>query len=83
MLRKISGAIGQTISRPKEKPLMFVHQGLELEPGSDLLLHGESPTLSSALSGFTSEFEMVSGGSHLLWPPGKLLPPKAAVKSYK
>ena len=30
------------------------------------------PTLSSALSGFTSEFGMESGGSHLLWSPGKL-----------
>jgi hypothetical protein len=30
-----------------------------------------NPTLSSALSGFTSEFGMGSGGSHSLWPPGK------------
>ena len=30
-----------------------------------------SPTLSSALSSFTSEFGMGSGGSHSLWPPGK------------
>jgi hypothetical protein len=29
------------------------------------------PTLPSALSGFTSEFEMGSGGSRLLLPPGK------------
>ncbi len=28
------------------------------------------PTLPSALSGFTSEFEMESGGSHLLWSSG-------------
>ena len=34
--------------------------------------HMGSPTLSSALSSFTSEFEMGSGGSHLLMPPGKL-----------
>ena len=27
-------------------------------------------TLSSALSGFTSEVGMGSGGSHSLWPPG-------------
>ena len=32
-----------------------------------------TPTLSSALNGFTSEFEMGSGGSHSLLPPGKLL----------
>ena len=33
--------------------------------------HMGTPTLSSALSSFTSEFEMGSGGSHLLMPPGK------------
>ena len=31
------------------------------------------PTLSSALSSFTSEFEMGSGGTHSLWLPGKLV----------
>ena len=30
------------------------------------------PTLPSALNGFTSEFEMGSGGSHSLWSPSKL-----------
>lgn len=35
--------------------------------------HTANAALSSALSGFTSEFGMVSGGSHLLWPPGKLV----------
>ena len=44
-----------------------------MEPGSDLLSHGESPALPSALSGFTSEFGMGSGGSRSLWPPGKLV----------
>ena len=34
-------------------------------PGSVLLSHGESPTLSSALSVFTTEFGMESGGSQL------------------
>jgi hypothetical protein len=29
-----------------------------------------TPTLSSALSSFTSEFGKGSGGSHSLWPPG-------------
>ena len=33
--------------------------------------HMGTPTLSSAQSSFTSEFEMGSGGSHSLWPPGK------------
>ena len=33
--------------------------------------HMGSPTLPSALSSFTSEFGMGSGGSRSLWPPGK------------
>ena len=32
----------------------------------------DNSTLSSALSVFTSEFEMVSGGTHSLSPPGDL-----------
>ena len=35
------------------------------------------PTLPSALSVFTSEFEMESGGSHSLILPGKLILPLA------
>ena len=35
--------------------------------------HMGSPTLSSALSGFTSEFGMDSGGSHSLLSPDKLV----------
>lgn len=31
----------------------------------------DDPTLSSALSSFTSEFGMDSGGSYTLWPPDK------------
>ena len=30
-----------------------------------------APTLPSALSGFTSEFGMGSGGSHSLWSSGE------------
>ena len=33
------------------------------------------PTLPSAQNGFTSEFEMGSGGSHSLWSPSKLVAP--------
>ena len=33
--------------------------------------HMGTPTLSSALSSFTSEFEMESGGSHSLLSPNK------------
>ena len=32
--------------------------------------HMGTPTLSSALSRFTSEFGMESGGTNSLWPPG-------------
>ena len=35
--------------------------------------HMGTPTLSSALSCFTSEFGMGSGGTSSLWPPGKLV----------
>lgn len=34
--------------------------------------HMANATLSSARSGFTSEFGKGSGGSHSLWSPGKL-----------
>jgi hypothetical protein len=43
------------------------------EPGSDLLWHAREGTRPSALSVFTSEFGMGSGGSRSLWPPGKLV----------
>ena len=33
--------------------------------------HMGTPTLSSAMTRFTSEFGMGSGGSMSLWPPGK------------
>ena len=38
-------------------------------------------TLSSALYGFTAEFEMGSGGSHTLLPPGKNCLNKTALSS--
>lgn len=39
----------------------------------------DKPTLSLALSGFTSEFEMGSGGTHLLKSPGNILGRKSFV----
>ncbi len=39
------------------------------------------PTLPSALSSFTSEFEMGSGGSYLLLPPDKLVAKLGRVKT--
>ena len=35
--------------------------------------HMANATLPSALSGFTTEFGMGSGGSHLLWSPAQLV----------
>ena len=35
--------------------------------------HMNNATLSSALSRFTSEFGMGSGGSNLLWSPSKIV----------
>ena len=40
------------------------------EPGGELLSHGKA-TLPSPQLRFTSEFEMESGGSTALLPPGK------------
>ena len=45
--------------------------------------HMGTPTLSSALNGFTSEFEMGSGGSRSLLPPGKPVVPHADEKLAK
>ena len=47
-----------------KKPRKFPCEVFYLEPGDVRLWHEVSPTLSLALSGFTSEFEMDSGGSH-------------------
>ena len=45
------------------------------EPGDDLLSHDSVVALPSALSGFTAEFGMGSGGSRSLWSPGKPVTP--------
>ena len=56
-----------------EKAPAGFQQGLFLYsmPGDDRLLHGYT-TLSLALNGFTSEFGMGSGGTHLLLSPGNI-----------
>ena len=38
-----------------------------------------TPTLSSAMTRFTSEFGMGSGGSMSLWPPGKTVELKEVI----
>ena len=57
--------------RDKKTPLN--ERGFRIKSLAVSYFHMGSPTLSSALSGFTSEFGMGSGGSHSLWPPGKLV----------
>ena len=44
-----------------------------VQPSGRTLSEAKGPTLPSALSVFTSEFEKGSGGSHSLLPPGKLV----------
>ena len=50
----------------------IIDTGVTVKSLAVTYFHMGPPTLSSALSSFTSEFEMGSGGSHLLMPPGKL-----------
>ena len=65
----------------KKNPWWLLIKGFDLEAWQWPTLARGNPVLPSALSSFTSEFGMVSGGTHSLWLPGKPLPPKAAVKS--
>ena len=52
----------------KKAPVDYSTGALYIKSGDVLLSHGR-PTLSSALTGFTSEFEMGSGGSQSLLSP--------------
>tara|TARA_B100001093_G_C25897550_1_gene623115 strand:+ start:99 stop:335 length:237 start_codon:yes stop_codon:yes gene_type:complete len=53
---------------------MFLHtKGFVIKILAVTYFHMGNPTLSSAQSVFTTEFEMESGGSHLLLPPGNWL----------
>ena len=54
-----------------KKPSRNIYWVLVYKSGDVLLSHGK-PTLSSALTCFTSEFEMGSGGSQSLLSPEKL-----------
>ena len=58
-------------TRDKKTPASSI-PGFTIKSLAVTYFHMGNPTLSSALSSFTSEFEMGSGGSHLLMPPGKL-----------
>ena len=57
----------------KKSPAPFRVRGFRFKAWRCPTLTWGDPTLPSALSGFTSEFEMGSGGTHLLLPPGKLV----------
>jgi len=56
---------------PKENPRPQRGRGLHVGAWQCPTLTWGDPTLPSALSIFTSEFEMGSGGSYSLWPPGE------------
>ena len=61
--------IGYLAGSIKQKPLNHSIQGLKLKSWRCPTLTWGGPTLPSALSVFTSEFEKGSGGSHSLLPP--------------
>jgi hypothetical protein len=58
--------------RAKKNP-SFEAWVLELSAWQFPTFAWQTATLSSALSGFTSEFGMGSGGSRSLWSPSKLV----------
>ena len=55
----------------KKKPQPFLVGVSEIKAWQCPTFTWGNPTLSSALSSFTSEFGKGSGGSHSLWPPGR------------
>ena len=64
--------------KDKKKPFSeFLKMVFNLNAWRCPTLTWGDPTLPSALSVFTSEFEMESGGSHSLMLPGKLVLPLA------
>ena len=65
---------------PAKKTPQLTLRGLRVRSLAVSYFRMAAATLSSALNVFTSEFEMGSGGSRSLWPPGKLLAPSAQSK---
>ena len=57
----------------KKKAVPFRERLFEIKSWRCPTLTWGDPTLPSALNVFTSEFEMGSGGSRSLLPPGKLV----------
>ncbi len=64
---------GVTMFAPKEKTPDTCVSGVRIKAWQCPTFTWGGPTLSSALSSFTSEFGMGSGGTHLPLPPGKLV----------
>jgi hypothetical protein len=63
----------RSVSAPTKKAAPLRERLFEIKSWQCPTLTWGDPTLPSALSVFTSEFEMGSGGSRSLLPPGKLV----------
>ena len=72
-LKPQSWRSGTDQATPKKNPDQQLLIGVCIKSLAVSYFHMGTPTLSSALSGFTSEFGMGSGGSRSLLPPGKLV----------
>ena len=70
--RKFSAAAQLPVWQ-KETPLLGKQRGFGIEAWQCPTFTWGDPTLSSALSVFTSEFGMGSGGTRSLWPPGNFV----------
>ena len=65
------GITGHSSRESKKSPVVVRPQGFDIGAWQCPTLTWGGPTLPSALSIFTSEFEMGSGGSYSLLPPGE------------
>ena len=69
--------LGEYRRRANKKPRLLAQPGLAFRRLAVSYFRMAAATLSSALSVFTSEFGMGSGGSRSLSPPGKPARPHA------
>ena len=77
--------VGHTKSTMQKKSPTISDQGFVIKAWRCPTLTWGDPTLPLALSCFTSEFEMGSGGSNLLLPPDKLVEERSdeTIPSYR